>query len=89
MTTSAPLPNPTRHAGDAATPRPVLSPFEGHCLCRRTRECAELLQLAVLGVEQTRERHAPDADLVAIAEHLAQAEHHVERARQLASRWSE
>jgi len=66
-----------------------LSRFEGHCLCRRTRECEELLQLAVLGVEQVQERHSPDHDLVEIASHLAEAERHVEAARRLAARWSE
>lgn len=66
-----------------------LSRFEGHCLCRRTRECEELLQLAVLGVEQVQERHCPDRDLAEIARHLAEAERHVEAARRLATRWSE
>jgi hypothetical protein len=66
-----------------------LSRFEGHCLCRRMRECEELLQLAVLGVEQVQSRHCPDRDLAAIAGHLADAERHVEAARRLAARWSE
>lgn len=66
-----------------------LSRFEGHCLCRRTLECEELLQLAVLGVEQAQERHPPDHDLTAIATHLAEAERHVAVARRLAERWSE
>ena len=68
-----------------ATP---LSRFEGHCLCRRTRECEELLQLAVLGVEQAQERHLPDETLTEIASHLSEAERHVELARRLALRWS-
>ncbi|WP_345538907.1 hypothetical protein [Variovorax defluvii] len=51
-----------------------LSRFEGHCLARRTRECEELLQLAVLGVEQARQRHVPDQDLAEIAGHLSEAE---------------
>ena len=76
-------------AAAEAAPRAPLSRFEGHCLCRRTRECEELLQLAVLGIEQTRERHAPDADLREIAEHLTEAERHVEIAHRLAARWSE
>jgi len=45
--------------------------------------------VAVLGIEQTRERHAPDTDLREIAEHLTEAERHVEIARRLAARWSE
>lgn len=65
-----------------------LSRFEGHCLCRRTHECEELLQLAVLGVEQAQARHVPDRDLAEIANHLNEAERHVEHARRLASRWS-
>ena len=69
-------------------PAEPLSRFEGHCLCRRTRECEELLQLAVLGVEQARQRHRPDRDLADIASHLIEAERHVEIARRLASRWS-
>ena len=78
--------------GDSATaeaPAQPLSRFEGHCLCRRTRECEELLQLAVLGVEQAQERHPPDHDLAEIAAHLSEAERHVELARKLALRWSE
>lgn len=66
-----------------------LSRFEGRCLCRRTCECEELLQLAVLGVEQARGRHLPDRDLAEIAHHLTEAERHVEQARRLAARWSE
>jgi hypothetical protein len=37
-----------------------LSCFEHLCLCRRTCECEELLQLSVLGVEQTQERQGDD-----------------------------
>ena len=75
-------------APSEARPGP-LSRFEGHCLCRRTRECEELLQLALLGVEQVQQRHCPDPDLSEIAIHLSDAERHVELARRLASRWSE
>ena len=68
--------------------RPPLSRFEGHCLCRRTRECEEALQLAVLGVARALEGRRPDDNLAEIAEHLAEAERHVEVALRLASRWS-
>jgi hypothetical protein len=73
----------------AQDPVAPLSRFEGHCLCRRTRECEELLQLAVLGVEQAHERHRGDPNLEEIASHLNEAERHVEAARRLAARWSE
>jgi|KBSMisStaDraftv2_1062788.scaffolds.fasta_scaffold1459693_2 hypothetical protein len=88
MATHKRIPETAGAATEAASRAP-LSRFEGHCLCRRTRECEELLQLAVLGIEQTRERHAPDTDLREIAEHLTEAERHVEIARRLAARWSE
>jgi hypothetical protein len=71
-----------------AEDRPPLSRFEGHCLCRRTRECEEALQLAVLGIARALEGRCPDDNLAEIAEHLAEAERHVEVARRLASRWS-
>jgi hypothetical protein len=80
---------PAQDQAQPALPTPSLSRFEGHCLCRRTRECEELLQLAVLGVEQVQERHCADQDLAEIASHLAEAEQHVEIARRLAARWSE
>jgi hypothetical protein len=73
----SPNPEPSAPAADAPAQK-SLSRFEGHCPCRRTRECEELLQLAVLGVERAREGHRADHDLVAIAEHLSQAERHVE-----------
>lgn len=88
MATRKPAPETAGAATEAASRAP-LSRFEGHCLCRRTRECEELLQLAVLGIEQTRERHAPNTDLREIAEHLTEAERHVEIARRLVARWSE
>jgi len=65
----------------------ALSRFEGHCLCRRMCECEELLQLAVLGVERVQDRPCMDPALSEIADHLSQAERHVEIARRLASRW--
>ncbi|MDM0030387.1 hypothetical protein [Variovorax saccharolyticus] len=82
-----PVPSTAELAPSGAADRPLpgpLSPFELRCLCRRTIECEALLQLAVLGVEQACERHAPDAELRAIAAHLGEAEHHAEMARQLA-----
>jgi hypothetical protein len=73
---------PVAHA-DCGGPEP-LSGFEGRCLCRRTCECKELLQLAVLGVEQARERHGDDPTLGLIAEFLRDAEYAVEQAGRLA-----
>ena len=46
-------------APPANRPEP-LSRFEGRCLYRRTCECDEALQLAVLGVERTQERHGDE-----------------------------
>ena len=87
MTTAPPTPEPADSgAANLAVPPVPLSPFEIRCLCRRTLECEALLQLAVLGVEQACERHAPDAELREIAVHLGEAERHVEMARQLACR---
>lgn len=65
-----------------------LSRFEGLCLYRRTCECGESLQLAVLGMERVQGRLHGDPAVREIADHLAQAERHVEIARRLASRWS-
>ena len=61
-----------------------LTHFERSCLLRRTCECDELLQLAVLGVEHTQERHGDDATLSLIAEFLRDAEYAVQQARRLA-----
>lgn len=66
-----------------------LSRFEGRCLYHRTRECDEALQLAVLGVEHTQERHGDDPTLRLIAEFLRDAEYAVQQARQLARRWQD
>ena len=66
-----------------------LSRLEGRCLYRRTCECNEVLQLAVLGVEHTQERHGDDPTLGLIAEFLRDAEHAVQQARRLASRWQD
>ena len=71
----------------AEAPEP-LSRFEGQCLWRRTCECEELLQLAVLGVEHAREQHPRDDNLAEIAAHLAEAERHAELAHKLALKWS-
>ncbi len=62
----------------------ALSRFESSCLLRRTCECDELLQLAVLGVEHTQERHGDDLTLSLIAEFLRDAEYAVRQARRLA-----
>jgi hypothetical protein len=51
---------------------------------RRTCECDELLQLAVLGMERTQERHRDEATLSLIAEFLRDAEYAVQQARRLA-----
>lgn len=64
-----------------------LSRFEGRCLYRRTCECDEALQLAVLGVEHTQERHGDDPTLNLIAGLLRDAEDAVQQARRLAQRW--
>ena len=69
-------------------PEPLSRP-EGRCLYRRTCECNEVLQLAVLGVEHTQERHGDDPTLGLIAEFLRDAEHAVQQARRLASRWQD
>jgi len=61
-----------------------LTHFESSCLLRRTCECDELLQLAVLGVEHAQEQHGDDATLSLIAEFLRDAEHAVQQARRLA-----
>ncbi|MDM0022663.1 hypothetical protein [Variovorax saccharolyticus] len=87
MSTAQPTPEPAASgAADLAALPASLSPFEIRCLCRRTLECEALLQLAVLGIEQACERHAPDAELRKIAAHLGEAERHAEMARQLACR---
>jgi hypothetical protein len=66
-----------------------LSRFEGRCLWRRTRECEELLQLAVLGVEGAQARRGSDDEALSqIAELLREAERAVEVARQIAIRWN-
>lgn len=75
-------------APPADVPAP-LSRFEGRCLYRRTCECDEALQLAVLGVEHTQERHAEDPTLSLIAEFLRDAEYAVQQARRLAQRWQD
>jgi hypothetical protein len=61
-----------------------LSRFETSCLLRRTCECDELLQLAVLGVEHALERHRDEATLSLIAEFLRDAHYAVQQARRLA-----
>ena len=66
-----------------------LSRFEGRCLYRRTCECDEALQLAVLGVERTQERHGEDPTLSLIAELLRDAEDAVQQARRLAQPWQD
>ncbi|MDM0108011.1 hypothetical protein QTH97_23890 [Variovorax sp. J22R24] len=71
--------------GDEHPPR--LSGFEGRCLCRRTCECEELLQLAVLGVEDAQARHGDDEALNQVAALLREAERCVEEARVIAARW--
>lgn len=83
--------NRAADGGDAPSadrPEP-LSRFEGRCLYRRTCECDEALQLAVLGVEQTQERHGDDETLSLIAEFLRDAEQAVQQARRLAQRWQD
>ena len=65
-----------------------LSRFEGRCLWQRTRECEELLQLAVLSVEGAQARHGSDKALSEIAELLREAERAVAVARQIAMRWN-
>lgn len=77
---------PTHASGPDS--RPPLSRFEGHCLYRRTGECEQLLQLAVLGVERAQQAHCDDQYLAEIVEHLAEAERRAAIARRLASRWS-
>ena len=84
VSTTEPAPATAADARDEAP----LSRLEEQCLCRRTRECEEALQLAVLGVERACEGRSSDARLAEIAEHLGEAERHVEIARRLASRWS-
>jgi hypothetical protein len=81
--------NRTAGGADApSTDRPEpLSRFEGRCLYRRTCECDEALQLAVLGVERTQGRHGDDPTLSLIAELLRDAEDAVQQARRLAQRW--
>jgi hypothetical protein len=61
-----------------------LTHFERSCLLRRTCECDELLQLAVLGVEHAQERDDADATLSLIAEFLRDAEFAVRQAKRLA-----
>ena len=74
------------HAPDGLScprsPEP-LSRFERACLLRRTCECEELLQLAVLGVEHAQERHGGEA-LEAIAELLRDAAYAIQQAKGLA-----
>ena len=82
-----------RAAGGASAPSAEglepLSKFEGRCLYRRTCECDEALQLAVLGVEHTQERHGDDPTLKLIAGLLRDAEDAVQQARRLAQRWQD
>jgi len=75
-------------APSADRPEP-LSRSEGRCPYRRTCECDEALQLAVLGVEHTQERLGEDPTLGLIAEFLRDAEHAVQQARRLAQRWQD
>ena len=78
-----------RNEAPDGKPTEPLSRFEGQCLWRRTRECEELLQLAVLGVEGAQARHGCDDEALSqIAELLRDAEQAVETARQIATRWS-
>ncbi|CAN7323781.1 hypothetical protein [Variovorax sp. LjRoot178] len=76
------------NAPSADRPEP-LSRFEGRCLYRRTCECDEALQLAVLGVERTHGRHGDDPTLSLIAELLRDAAYAVQQARRLAQRWQD
>lgn len=77
------------NAASSADRAGPLSRFEGRCLYRRTCECDEVLQLAVLGVEHTQERHGDDPTLSLIAEFLRDAEYAVQQARRLAQRWQD
>lgn len=79
-----------RNETSADTQSEPLSRFEGWCLCRRTRECEELLQLAVLGVEGVQVRHGSNnRALSEIAALLREAKRAVEMAREIAMRWSQ
>lgn len=75
-------------ADSAERPEP-LSRFEGRCLHRRTCECDEALQLAVLGVEHAQECHGDHPTLRLIAQFLRDAEFAVQQARRLAQQWQD